>query len=123
MNIQRTKKYAILNTASSFDALAGKESLDAALILASYEMDVSLFFIGDGVFQSQTQQTPEGIGAKDYISTFKALTFYDIDNIYICEKSLIARNLSTDVVFANANIVTSEQITKQLAEFDVVLTF
>lgn len=123
MNAQHTKKYAIINTSSSFDALAGKESLDAALILASYEMDVSLFFVGDGVFQSQTQQHPEGIGAKDYISTFKALAFYDIDNIFICEQSLIARNLSRDVVFANANIASSDQITQQLAGFDVVLTF
>ncbi len=116
-------RYAIINTSAPFDRLKGKESLDAALILASYEMDVSLFFIGNGVYQTQANQQAESIAHKDYLATFKALEFYDIEDIYLCQDSLTERGLATDSVFDDAQYLSAEQIKALLPQFDVVLTF
>lgn len=117
-----SKRYALINTSSTFDDIKGKESLDAALILASYEMDVSLFFIGNGVYQTLVQQ-PKDINAKDYVATFKALEFYDIESIYICEESLQERSLPLAANIPNSTIIPSDQMKGLLADFDVILTF
>ncbi len=119
----RVKSYAIINTSASFDSLKGKESLDAALILASYEMPVSLFFIGDGVYQTLNAQSAETIQAKDYIATFKALGFYDIEDIYVCNDSLDLRNIATTSVLAAAKCCDKDLIKSKLEHCDVVLTF
>lgn len=117
------KHYAILNSSASFDQFKAKEALDVALILASYEMKVSLFFIGEGVFQSQASQQPEMIKAKDFISTFKALDFYDIENIYISEPCLKKRQLSTSFAFNNACLVDHLEMSKLLNNADIILSF
>ncbi|WOH38362.1 sulfurtransferase complex subunit TusC [Thalassotalea fonticola] len=117
------KKYAIVNTSSTFDKFNAKEALDAALILASYEMDVSLFFIGDGVYQSQANQNPELVNGKDFISSFKALGFYDIDDIYISEACLLERKLSAKFAFKDAKLVNKDEFSIFLNQADVILTF
>ncbi|WNC70314.1 sulfurtransferase complex subunit TusC [Thalassotalea nanhaiensis] len=117
------KKYAILNTSSTFDRFNAKEALDAALILASYEMDVSLFFIGDGVYQTQAKQDPERVDGKDFISSFKALGFYDIDNIYISQACLTERQLTTNFAFKDVKLVNQDELSLILNQADVILTF
>lgn len=117
------KKYAILNTSSTFDKFNAKEALDAALILASYEMDVSLFFIGDGVYQTQAKQNPELVDGKDFISSFKALGFYDIDNIYISHACLTERQLTTNYAFKDVKLVNQDELSYFINQADVILTF
>lgn len=123
MSPKKVTRYAIVNSKTSLQGMVGKESLDIALILASYEMDVSLFFISDGVYQVQEQQNLESVDHKDYISTFKALGFYDIEDIYICQHSLQQRNLTEKSVFEDAQYISHQQLTELLKHFDVVLTF
>lgn len=122
MHSQQPKKYAIINTSSTFDDIRGKEALDAALILGSYEMEVSLFFIGDGVYQT-LPHAPKSIKAKDYVSTFKALEFYDIESIYVCEESLQQRRLPSEINIPNSILCSSNQMQSLLTNFDVILTF
>ncbi|WNC70563.1 sulfurtransferase complex subunit TusC [Thalassotalea psychrophila] len=117
------KRYAIVNTSSTFDKFNAKEALDAALILASYEMAVSLFFIGDGVYQTQASQNPELIDGKDFISSFKALSFYDIEDIYISEACLAERQLTTNLAFKDAKLVNKDEFSIFLNQADVILTF
>ena len=119
----QTKRYAIVNTSSTFNKFNAKEALDAALILASYEMDVSLFFIGDGVYQTQASQNPELVNGKDFISSFKALGFYDIDNIYISKACLAERQLSANFSFKEVNLVSKDEFPIFLNQADVILTF
>ena len=117
------KHYAIVNTRASFDALSAKEALDAALILASYEMQVSLYFMADGVYQTQDNQNPELISMKDFIATFKALGFYDIEDINVCRQSLESRNLTQDFSLEDVNVLDINHFTDKLNQADIVLTF
>ncbi|OUS28735.1 hypothetical protein A9Q98_07390 [Thalassotalea sp. 42_200_T64] len=123
MMSDQVKKYAIVNTSATFNKFNAKEALDAALILASYEMPVALYFIGDGVYQAQKQQNAESIGAKDFIATFKALGFYDIEDIYISADCLSQRQLATEFAFTDAKLVSKEEFAVRLNQADVILTF
>lgn len=118
-----TKTIAILNTQAPFSSSAGKEALDAALIFGSFEQPTSLFFIGDGVFQVIGDQNPTSIESKDYLKTFSALEFYDIDNIYICEQSLSERNLTANFHIDNAQVLSKQAFNELLHQHNVIYRF
>ena len=118
-----TNTVAILNTQAPFASAAGKEALDAALIFGSFEQPTSLFFIGDGVFQVIGDQNPSSIESKDYLKTFSALEFYDIDNIYVCGSSLTARNLPTDFHIDNVQVLSKQAFNELLHQHHVIYRF
>jgi len=125
-NVQRNshqKTLAVLNSHSSFNANYGREALDIALIFGSYEQEVSLFFQGEGVRQLIAHQNAESIKYKDYLATFSALEFYDVENLYVCEESLQQRNLSTDFHVDNVHILNAEEFSQQLRQHQTILRF
>ena len=122
-NKQRDKTIAILNTQAPFSSAAGKEALDAALIFGSYEQATSLFFLGDGVFQVIGDQKASTIGIKDYLKTFSALEFYDIENIYVCQQSLVERNLPENFHISNIQVLSNEAFSQRLHQHNVIYRF
>lgn len=119
----KQKSVALINTTAPFASSAGKDSLDIALILGSYEQNVDIFFINDGVFQLPLNQQPETIFVKNYLKTIPALEFYDIENLFVCQQSLTDRNLSVDSLVENTQVIDTNNIAAKLASYDVVLTF
>ena len=114
---------AIVNTKAPFASANGKESLDVALIMGSYEQPTSLFFIGDGVFQVIEQQNPDSIQIKDYLKTFAALEFYDIENLYVCQDSLIKRNLPEQFNVDNIQVLSKTALSEVLHQHSVIYRF
>lgn len=114
---------AIVNTKAPFASANGKESLDVALIMGSYEQPTSLFFIGDGVFQVIGQQNPDSIQIKDYLKTFAALEFYDIENLYVCQDSLIKRNLPEQFNVDNIQVLSKTALSEVLHQHSVIYRF
>lgn len=117
------KTIAIVNTYPPFSNAAGKEALDAALIFGSYEQATSLFFLGDGVFQVIGDQNASAIDIKDYLKTFSALEFYDIENIYVCQQSLTERNLSAHFHINNIQVLSNEVFSQRLHQHNVIYRF
>ncbi|MBA6224834.1 sulfurtransferase complex subunit TusC [Colwellia sp. MB02u-18] len=122
-NQPRDKTIAIINTQAPFSNAAGKEALDAALIFGSYEQATSLFFLGDGVFQVIGDQNASAIEIKDYLKTFSALEFYDIENIYVCQQSLTERNLSAHFHINNIQVLSNEVFSQRLHQHNVIYRF
>ncbi|NCP63196.1 MAG: sulfurtransferase complex subunit TusC [Paraglaciecola sp.] len=73
---------------------AGQDALDFAMAMANFGQHVNLVFMHDGVFQLLANQHAESIFRKDFTKCFAALTYYDIEPIYVCQRSLAARNVS-----------------------------
>jgi|TARA_R110002012_G_scaffold321916_1_gene552259 tRNA 2-thiouridine synthesizing protein C len=118
-----TKSIAIVNTQAPFSSATGKEALDAALIFGSFEQAISLFFIGDGVFQVIGNQNASSLETKDYLKTFSALTFYDIENIYVCQQSLTERNLPANFHVDNIQVLTTAEFSQRLHSHQVIYRF
>ena len=118
------KKVAFIFTQGPHGTSAGREGLDALLATSALTEDIGVFFMADGVFQLIPGQQPEKILARNYIATFGVLSLYDVDQCYVCSASLKARGLSVsqDWVLDVAPLSVAE-IRRQLAEYDVVLTF
>jgi tRNA 2-thiouridine synthesizing protein C len=122
-NNTRDKTIAIINTQAPFSTAVGKEALDAALIFGSYEQATSLFFLGDGVFQVIGDQNASAIEIKDYLKTFSALEFYDIENIYVCKTSLQERNLSENFHMSNIQVLSNKDFSQRLHQHNVIYRF
>lgn len=116
------KHIAIINQQSSFNTPDGREALDLALIFAAIDQQVSVIFIGDGVYQLHPEQNPERIKSKDYLSTMKAFDLYDVEQVLVCEQSLEARGIDKNNLNINAQLQTSTQISDHLKRCDHVLT-
>ena len=123
-NKNQPKTIAIINAKAPFSSANGRDALDAALIFGSYEQEVSLFFQGDGVWQLIDKQNPSLIQNKDYLKTFAALEFYDIENIYLCQHSLAERGLeSNEFNIDNVNVLDKLQFSDKLHQHNVILRF
>ena len=117
------KRVAIINSTAPFSSLSGKESQDIALIFGSYEQEVSLFFQGEGVRQLVAEQLPELINVKNYLKTFAALEFYDIENVYICHDSLKERQLNHNFCVDGSCILSPVDFSIKLHEHQIILRF
>jgi len=91
-----TKKFMYLNRKAPYGTVYALESLEVVLIAAAFEQDVSLAFIDDGVYQIVDGQKTDGIGMKNFSSTYRALGDYDINKLYVSKESLDERGLSED---------------------------
>jgi tRNA 2-thiouridine synthesizing protein C len=114
---------AIINSKAPFSSCSGKESLDAALIFASFEQSISLFFHGEGVYQLIKNQDGAKVSVKDYLKTFAAFEFYDIEDIYVCEQSLIERQLSNEFHIDNVQLLSYDDFSQKLLSHQHVLRF
>ena len=117
------KLTAIINSKAPFSNTAGKDALDIALIFGSFEQPTSLFFQGDGVWQLIQEQNGALISVKDYLKTFAAFEFYDLENIYVCQESLFQRSLTTDFHIEKVQVLAKKKFADKLAIHHTVLRF
>ena len=90
------KRFMYMNTKAPYGTVYALESLEVVLIGAAFEQDVSLAFIGDGVYQLVKGQDTQGIGMKNFSPTYAALGDYDVNKIYVEKESLEERGLTLD---------------------------
>jgi tRNA 2-thiouridine synthesizing protein C len=103
--------------------LAAQDSLDLVIAMSNFGQEVSVFFVGDGVYQLLKEQNPVVIARKNFTKGFAALHFYDIENLYVCAKSLADRNLSPEQLSMHVNLVQTSELYTLLAQHQHVVTF
>jgi len=117
------KSIAIINTKAPFSHAIAKEAMDVALIYGSYEQDTHLFYQGDGVYQLIDNQQPDKIAIKDFLKTFSAFEFYDLEHIYLCKQSLIERNLLENFHIDNVKVLDTDEFAEALHQHHIILNF
>lgn len=118
------KRIAFVFLSAPHTTSAGREGLDALLATSAFSENITVFFIGDGVLQLLPDQQPDKVLARDYISTFKALELYDIEQCYLCAASLRDRGLLIEMQrIIKAEPLEPEALREMLNSFDTVITF
>lgn len=90
------KKFMYMNTKAPYGTVYALEALEVVLIGAAFDQDVSVAFVGDGVYQLTKGQNTKGIGMKCFAPTYSALGDFDVNKIYIEKESLEERGLTLD---------------------------
>jgi tRNA 2-thiouridine synthesizing protein C len=117
------KKFMFVNRSAPYGTIYALESLEVVLISAAFDQDVSLAFLGDGVWQLKKGQQTKGIETKNFSPTYRALEGYDVEKLYVERESLEARALSEDDLIVDVQVLSSADLGKLMDEQDVVLSF
>ena len=117
------KKFMFVNRKAPFGSIYALESLEVVLIAATFDQDVSLVFLDDGVYELVKGQDSAGIGIKNHSKTYRALDGYDVEKLYVERDSMQARGLSEDDLLVDVQVLSSAEMADLMAEQDVVLSF
>ena len=79
----KVKKFMFVNRKAPYGTIYALESLEVVLIAATFDQDVSLVFIDDGVYELAKGQQTKGIGIKNFSPNYRALEGYDIEKLYV----------------------------------------
>lgn len=117
------KKFLYVNRRAPYGSIYALESLEVVLIGAAFEQDVSLAFLGDGVYQLAKGQDTKGLEVKNFSPTFRALEDYDVTKLYVEKEALEARGLTAADLVVPVEVVGAERIAEIMEEQDVILSF
>jgi tRNA 2-thiouridine synthesizing protein C len=90
------KKFMYVNRRAPYGTVYALESLEVVLIGAAFDQDVSLAFIGDGVYQLKSDQDSSEADQKNFSPIYQALGDYDVTKLYVEKESMEERGLSLD---------------------------
>jgi tRNA 2-thiouridine synthesizing protein C len=114
---------AIINQSAPYGTSNAFESLDLAMISGTFGQDVSLFFIGDGVFQLLHEQNPDIKGIKNLNKVMKSLVFFDVEKLYVCEHSMQKRGLTIKDLSIEVVSLTQTAISELLSSHNRIMVF
>jgi tRNA 2-thiouridine synthesizing protein C len=117
------KKFMFVNRKPPYGTIYALESLEVVLIAATFDQDVSLVFLDDGVYELVKGQDTQGIGIKNHSKTYRALDGYDVEKLYVERESLASRGLSEDDLIVDVEVLGSAELAALMAAQDVVLGF
>ena len=117
------KKFLYVNRRAPYGSIYALESLEVVLIGAAFEQDVSLAFLGDGVYQLTKGQDTKGLEVKNFSPTFRALEDYDVTKLYVEKEALQARGLTEADLVVPVEVVSTERMAEIMEDQDVVLSF
>ena len=119
----RIKKVMFVNRKAPYGTVYALESLEVVLITATFDQDVSLVFLDDGVYELLKGQNTKAIGIKNFSPTYRALDGYDVEKLYVERESLEARGLNEDQLLVDVEVLSSAEMGELMAQQDVVLSF
>lgn len=117
------KKFMFVNRKAPYGTVYALESLEVVLITATFDQDVSLVFLDDGVYELTKGQNTKAIGVKNFSPSYRALEGYDVEKLYVERESLEARGLTESDLLVPVEVLDSAQMAALMAEQDVVLSF
>lgn len=119
----KVKKFMFVNRKAPYGTIYALESLEVVLITATFDQDVSLVFIDDGVFELVKGQQTKDIGIKNFSPSYRALDGYDVEKLYVDQDSLSARGLSEKDLLVPVEVLNAEQMGQLMQQQDVILSF
>jgi len=119
----RIKKFMFVNRRAPHGTIYALESLEVVLITATFDQDVSLVFIDDGVYELARGQQTKGIGTKNFSPSYRALDGYDVEKLYVDADSLRQRGLTEKDLLVPVEVLDTVQMGQLMQQQDVILSF
>ncbi len=119
----KVKKFMFVNRKAPYGTIYALESLEVVLITATFDQDVSLVFIDDGVYELIKGQQTKAIGIKNFSPSYRALEGYDIEKLYVDQASLDLRGLTEADLLVPVEVLNAQQMGQLMAQQDVILSF
>jgi len=89
----------------------------------AFEQQLSVLFMDDGVFPLLKDQNSDEIGLKNFSPTYKALSLYGVENVYVDKESLKERAISLDDLVISVEPKSTEEIAHIMEQQDIIFNF
>ena len=119
----KVKKFMFVNRKAPYGTIYALESLEVVLITATFDQDVSLVFVDDGVYELVKGQQTKDIGIKNFSPSYRALDGYDVEKLYVDKPSLEQRGLTESDLLVPVEVLDAKAMGELMAEQDVILSF
>ena len=119
----KVKKFMFVNRKAPYGTIYALESLEVVLITATFDQDVSLVFIDDGVYELVKGQQTKDIGIKNFSPAYRALDGYDVEKLYVDSDSLAQRGLTEKDLLVPVEVLDAQQMGQLMQQQDVILSF
>lgn len=116
-------KILIMMRKAPYGTVYAAEAIRAMMGLATFEEEVEVLFIHDGVFVALKDQDPSAIEMRALGAVLPDLKEMDIEKFYVCEQSLKERNISLDQLTVEAILCKPENFEEVLEQFDHIIPF
>ncbi len=116
-------KIAIISSRAPYGSTLARDALETLLVAASYDLETTILFMGDGVFQLLNNQSPGTILQKNIGAMLQALEMYGVENILVCQEDLQERGLAGSQLLASCHPVSRSKIPGILRDQERVLNF
>jgi tRNA 2-thiouridine synthesizing protein C len=117
------KKIMFLMRQAPHGSIYSYEGLETILIFAAFEQDLTMLFVGDGVFALVKEQDTTGIGIKGYIKTYGVLEDYGVEHMYVDRASMEERGLTPDDFAIPVEVVNADAIGALMDEQHAVIPY
>ncbi|HMS27310.1 MAG TPA: sulfurtransferase complex subunit TusC [Burkholderiaceae bacterium] len=119
----KMKKFMFVNRKAPYGTIYALESLEVVLITATFDQDVSLVFVDDGVYELVKGQQTKDIGIKNFSPSYRALDGYDVEKLYVDKQSLEQRGLTESDLLVPVEVLDAKAMGDLMAAQDVILSF
>ena len=119
----KVKKFMFVNRKAPYGTIYALESLEVVLITATFDQDVSLVFMDDGVYELIKGQQTKDIGIKNFSPSYRALDGYDVEKLYVDQDSLVQRGLTEKDLLVPVEVLDAQQMGQLMQQQDVILSF
>ncbi|MBK7026932.1 MAG: sulfurtransferase complex subunit TusC [Polaromonas sp.] len=119
----KVKKFMFVNRKAPYGTIYALESLEVVLITATFDQDVSLVFVDDGVYELVKGQQTKDIGIKNFSPSYRSLDGYDVEKLYVDKQSLEQRGLTESDLLVPVEVLDAKAMGELMAEQDVILSF
>ena len=118
-----THDILILQRHAPYGSSIAREGLDFILTSAAYDQNLTVLFLGDGVFQLISNQDSKAIELKNHASALEVLPLYDVENLYVIEEDLNDRAINKNQLIDGINIISRQQSKAIIAQHNKVIGF
>ena len=116
------KSVLIRMSKSPLNGLISGEQLETAMVAATFEQEVSILFIGDGVFNLLPTEETKEVEGYNIEKILLALPTFEVNDLFVCERSLEHRQIGISNLPKNAKVVTFEDQRRLIKTTDAVLS-
>jgi len=120
---EESKKIMFVMQKAPHGTIYPYEGLEFILIAGAYEQDISLAFVGDGVYNLKKDQDTSELGIKGFVKTYRTLDDYDINKIYVDKKSMEDRGLTAGDFVVDVEVKTSAEINEIMNQQHAIFPF
>ena len=116
------KSVLIRMSKSPLNGLISGEQLETAMVAATFEQEVSILFIGDGVFNLLPAKEVKEVAGYNIEKMLLALPTFEVNDLFVCERSLEQRRIGISNLPKNAKVITFEDQRRLIRTTDAVLS-